>query len=72
MDSVLRANHVDDAATTASAELNSTWSKCEQRVVLTAANILTWVEVGATLTHDDFTGVDELTAEALYAKTLSI
>jgi len=30
------------------------------------------VEVGPTLTHDDFASVDELTAEALYAKTLSI
>jgi hypothetical protein len=72
MDSVLRANHVDDAATTASTEFNRTGSKREEGVVLTAAHVLTWVEVGATLTHDDFTGVDELSAEALHAKTLGI
>jgi hypothetical protein len=70
--SVLRANHVDDATSTAGAELDSTWGKCEESVVLTAADIVTWVEVRTALTHDDLARVNELATEALHAETLSI
>jgi hypothetical protein len=72
MKAVLRANHVDDATPTASSELDRTRSKGEERVILATADIVTGVEVSATLTHDDLAGVDLLTTKALDAKTLSV
>jgi len=69
---VLRANHVDDATTTAGTELDRTWSQSEQRVVLAAADVVTWVEVCATLTNNDLAGVYQLSAEALHTEALGI
>jgi hypothetical protein len=69
---VLCANHVNNAASTVGAKLNRPRSQREQRVILTAADIVTWVKVRTTLTHDDLARVNELTTETLHAETLSI
>ncbi len=53
-------------------ELDSACCKSKQSVVLTAANIVARVEVGAALTHDDFSRVNFLTTETLHAKALRV
>src|SRR5690606_29177589 len=60
------------AATTLGPELNVTGLQREQRVVAATAHVVTRVEVGAALTHDDLAGVDQLAAEALDAQALSV
>src|SRR5690606_4008144 len=63
----------DDAhGTTAAlvAELHVTGYQREQRVVAAAPDVVTRVEVRATLAHEDLTGVHELTTEALHTVAL--
>jgi hypothetical protein len=69
---VLRANHVDDATAAVGTEFDGAWCQGEERVVLATADIVARVEVSATLTHDDLTGVNLLTTETLYAQALCI
>jgi len=69
---VLSADNIDDATTTTGTELNCTRGQGEERVVLAAADIVTGVEVSATLTNDDLAGVHLLTTEALHTETLGI
>src|SRR5664279_4619548 len=59
-----RNNNVDHAPAALGAELHRARSQGEQRVVATAADVLTGVEVGAALPDDDLAAVDELPAEA--------
>jgi hypothetical protein len=61
----LSRNDVDNSTAAFDAEFNGTSRKSEQGVVLTAANVYARVEVGSTLTHDDFTSVYYLTCVAL-------
>jgi hypothetical protein len=63
----LSRNDVYDSATTLDTELNGACRKSEQSVVLAAANVYARVEVGATLTNDDFAGVYNLTCVTLDA-----
>src|SRR5690606_37599395 len=65
-------NDVDDLAAALRSELDRTGREREQGVVPAASDVVAGVEVGATLTHDDLTGVDELAAEALHAEALRI
>ena len=55
----------------AAGELDLALGKCEKRIVLTAADVLTGVDVGAALTNDDLAGLHELTVETLGAETLT-
>jgi hypothetical protein len=43
----------------------------EDGVITAKAGIHAGMELGATLTHDDFTGVDQLAAKALDAKAFT-
>jgi len=61
------SNNVHHAATTTGAELDCTSSQGEQGVILATTYAGAWVEVGATLTNDDFASLDFLTTKALYA-----
>jgi hypothetical protein len=63
---------VDDATTAVATEFNSASCECEESVIFAATNVVTWVEVSATLANDDFACINNLTTEALYAKTLCI
>jgi hypothetical protein len=47
---------------------NLTIGSSEEGVVMATAHVLTGVEAGATLTHDDVTGGNLLTTEYLHAK----
>jgi hypothetical protein len=69
---LLARDDVDNPTTTAAAELDGTLAECEQRVVVTAADVLAGVEVRAALPHDDLAGVHELDAEALHAEPLRV
>jgi len=69
----LRAGHdIDDATSAVRSELDGAGCESEQGVVLASAHVVAWVEVGATLAHDDLAGVDQLATEALHAKALGI
>ena len=43
---------------------------CKQGVILATTYVITRVELGATLTHDDVTGYNHFTAEFFDAETL--
>jgi hypothetical protein len=60
-------NDVDNATATLGAKGNYASGKSEQSVVFTLANVCARVEVGSTLTNDDFTSVYDLTCVTLYA-----
>ena len=62
----------DDPAPLAGAEVDGAGGQSEQRVVAAATHTVTGVEVSTTLAHDDLTGVDELTTEALDTESLSV
>src|SRR3954453_12035422 len=70
--SVAGRDDVDDAAPAAGAELDVARDQREQGVVATATDARARVEVGAPLTHDDLTGVDQLAAVALHAEALGV
>jgi hypothetical protein len=55
------------SSATLDAEFNGTSRKSEQSVVLAAANVHSGVEVGSTLTNDNFAGIYNLTCKTLYA-----
>jgi hypothetical protein len=57
----------DNLAATFGAELHFAGCQSEQRVIVTATNVVTGVEVSATLANQDFASLDNLTAEPLYA-----
>lgn len=65
-------NDVDDTTSALYAEADGTSFQSEQGVVAATANVLTWVELGATLTDDDLTSVDFLAAESLNAEALGL
>src|ERR1700720_4360103 len=65
-------NDVHRAATAEASELDLPRDQCEQRVVVTAADTETGVEVGAALPDDNLAGIDILAAEALHAKPLRV
>jgi hypothetical protein len=52
-------------------KLHSASGGSEDGVVTADAGIYTCVELGATLTHDDFTGINQLAAKALDAKAFT-
>jgi hypothetical protein len=68
----LSSNHVYYAAATLGSELDRARCKSEQGVVLSTADVNAGVKVSAALTDDDFARADNLAAEALYAKALSV
>jgi len=55
------------SSATLDAEFNGTSRKSEQSVVLAAANVNSGVEVGSTLTNNNFTSVYNLTGKTLNA-----
>ena len=63
-------NNVDQTTSTLDAELNRACRESEQGIVAAATNVLTRVELGAALTHDDLAGLNLLTTEALNALSL--
>lgn len=68
----LDRNDADGLATTPAAEQDVSTGKREQCVVTTATHQVPRVELGTALPDEDFTGVNELAAEALDAKSLSV
>jgi len=63
---------VDYATTAVNTIFNSASSQRKQGVILTASDVVTGMEVGTALANNDFTGVDKLTTESLYTKTLRV
>jgi hypothetical protein len=59
-------------AATLVTELDSSSSEREQRVVVSATDVRPRVEVGAALTDDDFSGLDNLATETLHAQVLGV
>jgi hypothetical protein len=57
----------DNLAATFGAELHCAGCQSEQRVIVTATNVVTGVEVSAALTNQDFASLNNLTAEPLNA-----
>jgi hypothetical protein len=66
------SNNVDNTAAAGSAEFHNTGLQCKESVVFASTNIGARVKVGSALANNDFTGIDGLTTETLYAKTLGI
>jgi hypothetical protein len=66
------SNNVDNTAAAGGAELNNTRLQCEESVVFATTNIGTRVKMGSALTHNDFSGVDNLSTETLHTQTLGI
>jgi hypothetical protein len=65
-------NDVHYTASAACTELHRACLQSEQRVIATAANACAGVEMGTALADDDLAGLNDLTAEALYAQVLSV
>jgi hypothetical protein len=63
---------VDDFAATCVTEFDSSCCESEERVILTDTDILSWVELGATLTDEDLAAVDYLTTESLDPEILRV
>jgi hypothetical protein len=62
----LEARHdVYNAATAVATKFDGASGKRKQGVILAATYVVTWVEVGATLANQDFTGVHKLATKAL-------
>lgn len=68
----LDGHDVDDPAPAARAEPHGTGRTCEERVVVATTDVLSGVEVGATLANDDLAGLDDLTTVALDAEALGV
>ena len=64
--------NADNLAITLATELDRTRTQGEQGVVLATANAVARVEVGAALTNEDLTSVDQLAAVALHAEALRV
>jgi len=64
--------HVDHATATLGAELDLALHQSEQRVVATATDAITGVEVGTALPNENLARVNELATEPLHAETLSV
>ena len=62
---------VDVDPAVASVEADLTVRKGEESVVTSHADVLTGVEFGAPLTHEDGTGGNDLAAKTLHAETLT-
>ena len=45
---------------------------CKQRIVLAATNVLAGMEVRATLTNENFSGINGLTGKTLAAEPLCV
>jgi uncharacterized membrane protein AbrB (regulator of aidB expression) len=67
-----RRDHCDDFAATFGAKLHFSRRQGKQRVIVSAANVVTGVKVGSTLANDNFSSFHNLTTEALDAKVLSV
>jgi hypothetical protein len=65
-------DHIHNATSASATEFNCASCHCEKCVVLAASYICAWVEVGATLTHEDLAVLDYLTAEALNSEVLRV
>jgi hypothetical protein len=63
---------VDDLTTSSVTEFDGTCREGEECVVLTDSYILSWVELGATLTDEDLAAIDYLSTESLDSKVLRI
>ena len=61
---------VDELTSTTLCKRHCASLKGEQGVVLTAANVGAWVEVGTALANDDLACVDLLTTETLHTLSL--
>ena len=63
-------NHADEGTVVAALdlELNLAVGFCVQGVILAASNVITGVELGAALTHQDISWNDNLATEFLDAK----
>ena len=68
----LDRSHVDDAATTLDAKVHLAGGQREEGVVATTTDVIARVEVGTVLTDDDLTRTDDLPAETLHTKALSV
>ncbi|BAB99754.1 Hypothetical protein [Corynebacterium glutamicum ATCC 13032] len=68
----LGLDDVHQATVALGGKLDSASLQCEESVVATATNILTWVELGAALTNKDLACGNLLTTETLDAKALSL
>ena len=64
--------NADNLAIALAAELDRTRAQGEQGVILATANAVARVEVGAALTNEDLTSVDQLAAVALHAEALRV
>ena len=53
-------------------ELNATFSRCKQGVILAYANVFTCMKAGATLTDNDVARDDGLTAVDFHAKSFGL
>ena len=65
-------DHGDYFAAAFGAKLYFACCEGEQGVIVTAPHVVTGVKVGSALTHDDFAGFDDLTAEALHSQVLGV
>jgi hypothetical protein len=63
--------YVTTAERTFDFELHNAFDFSEEGVVLADANAIAGVELGAALTHDDITGLDDLAAEHFHAKAFT-
>jgi hypothetical protein len=68
----LGISHADNMATTLGAELNLAFGQSEQSVVTAAGDIIAWMEMSTTLTHDDVSGDNPLATELLHTETLRV
>jgi hypothetical protein len=65
-------DHGDYFAAAFGAKLHFACCEGKQGVVVATSHIVTGVKVGSALTHDDFAGLDDLTAEALHSQVLGL
>jgi hypothetical protein len=60
------------SAATLGAKVNRPSSQGKQGVILASTDICAWVKVGASLTHDDLTGANNLARVTLYPESLRV
>ena len=65
-------DHIYNATSASATKFDCAGSHCEESVILAASYVRTWVEMGATLTHEDLAVLDYLSAEALNSEVLRI
>jgi len=66
------SDDVDQSSSFAVSKLNDTITGGEKGVIFADSDVASRVELRATLTNDNASGVDDLTCENLYSKPLSI